>query len=317
MTYLLFGLENSAAVSHLREGALHGAGGPPHGRILDQQLPPREKIFNVPGVLLALLGVFTAIHVLRIYVLTPEEDARILALFAFVPGRFTYAFDPLAVSSVFSRLPTGDDADAARFFLGNGSPQPWTVLSYAFLHSDWVHLGVNSVWLAAFGAPVARRFGPWRFLAFMAITAVAGAAAHYLVHRDDLEPVIGASAAISGTMAAAIRFVFVPGAPLGANLGFGMQADDRAYQQKALPLIEVVTDRRSVAFLVVWFIANFIFGAASVQLGISQSAVAWEAHIGGFIAGLLLFPLFDPPREYPEVEVQPAQTEWRDPYVPH
>ena len=281
-----------------------------------RQLPPREKIFNIPGVILASLVVLAAIHVLRVYVLTPDEDAWVLSLFAFVPGRFTYAFDPVGVANAFSRLPAGDDAEAARFFLGNGDPQPWTVLTYAFLHADWMHLGVNSLWLAAFGAPVARRFGPWRFLAFMVITAIAGAGAHYLFHRFDLMPMIGASAAISGTMAAAIRFVFVPGAPLGARLGFGSRADDRAYQQKPLPLLRVLTDRRAVAFLVVWFVANFVFGVASVPLGITEAAVAWEAHIGGFLAGLLLFPLFDPPRQYPDEDSLSSEAEWRDPYAP-
>ena len=284
---------------------------------MDQQLPPREKIFNIPGSVLASILVLAAIHALRVYVLTPEQDAQILSFFAFVPGRFTYAFDPVAVSKVFSRLPAGDEADAARFFLGNGTPQPWTLLTYAFFHADWVHFGVNSMWLAAFGAPVARRFGAWRFFAFMAVTAIAGAAAHYLFHREDLEPVIGASAAISGAMAAAIRFVFVPGAPLGASLGFGAKADNRAYQQRALPLFQVLTDRRAVTFLLVWFVANFIFGAAAIPLGLTQSAVAWQAHIGGFLAGLLLFPLFDPPREYPDKEALPAETDWHDPYTTH
>ena len=200
-------------------------------------LRSREKIFNIPGVILALLVVLAAIHALRVYVLTPDEDDWVLSLFAFVPGRLTYAFDPIGVANALSRLPAGDEAEAARFFLGNGDPQPWTVLTYAFLHANWMHLGVNSLWLAAFGAPVARRFGPWRFLAFMVITAIAGAGAHYLFYRFDLMPVIGASAAISGTMAAAIRFVFVPGAPLGTRLGFGSRADDRAYQQKPLPLL--------------------------------------------------------------------------------
>ncbi|HWG06349.1 MAG TPA: rhomboid family intramembrane serine protease [Beijerinckiaceae bacterium] len=284
---------------------------------MDQQAPPREKIFNIPGVVLALIVIFAAIHLLGIYVLTPDQDAGFLSLFAFVPGRFTYAFDPIAVSDVFSRLPRGEAADAAQFFLGDGVPQPWTILTYAFLHADWVHFGVNSVWLAAFGAPVARRFGTWRFLAFMAITAIAGAGVHYLFHRNDLEPVIGASAAISGTMAAAIRFVFVPGAPLDATLGFGARADDRAYQQRALPLLRVLTDRRAMAFFIIWFVVNFIFGAASVPLGITQWAVAWQAHVGGFLAGLLLFPFFDPPRQYSDVKAPSTEAELQDPYTPH
>lgn len=267
-------------------------------------------------MILASLVVLAAIHALRVYVLTPEENAWVLSVFSFVPGRFTYAIDPTGVANAFARLPAGDGAAAARFFLGNGEPQPWTLLTYAFLHGSWMHFGVNALWLAAFGAPVARRFGPWRFLAFMVITAIAGAGMYYLFHRFDLEPMIGASAAISATMAAAIRFVFVPGAPLSASLGFGARADDRAYQQKPLPLLRVLTDQRAVAFLIIWFVANFIFGVASVPLGITTAAVAWEAHIGGFLAGLILFPLFDPPREYPNEDSLSSETEWRDPYAP-
>ena len=306
-----------SSTRHVRCGGTRGAVRSPHGSILDQQLPPREKIFNIPGVILASLVVLAAIHALRVYVLTPEQDDWVLSFFAFVPGRLTYAFDPAGVARAFSRLPGGEEAEAARFFLGNGDAQPWTILTYALLHGDWMHLGVNSLWLAAFGAPVARRFGPWRFLAFMAITAIAGAGTHYLVHRFDLMPVIGASAAISGTMAAAIRFVFVPGAPLGARLGFGSPADDRAYQQRPLPLLRVLTDRRALAFLVFWFVANFLFGVASMPLGITSAAVAWEAHVGGFLGGLLLFPLFDPPRQYPDEDPPSCEPDWRDPDAPH
>ncbi len=195
-------------------------------------------------------------------------------------------------------------------------PQPWTVLTYAFLHADWVHFGINSVWLAAFGAPVARRFGTWRFLAFTAVTAIAGVGAYYLFHRNNLEPLIGASAAISGMMAAAARFVFVPGAPLDATLGFGARADDGAYQRPALPLRRVLSDRRAVAFIVIWFMANFLFGAASVPLGITQWSVAWIAHVGGFLAGFFLFPLFDPPRDYADLDAPSTQAELQDPYTP-
>ena len=51
----------------------------------------------------------------------------------------------------------------------------WTFVTYAFIHGDWTHLGLNGVWLLAFGTPVARRFGMARFLAFFAVTAAAGA----------------------------------------------------------------------------------------------------------------------------------------------
>jgi membrane associated rhomboid family serine protease len=53
-------------------------------------------------------------------------------------------------------------------------------------------------------------------------------------------------------------------------------------------------DPRVLAFLAVWFGLNILFGIGSVSLTEDQQSVAWQAHIGGFLAGLLLFPLFDP-----------------------
>jgi membrane associated rhomboid family serine protease len=53
-------------------------------------------------------------------------------------------------------------------------------------------------------------------------------------------------------------------------------------------------DRRVLTFLGVWFGLNLLFGLTSGQTGLASGTIAWEAHIGGFVAGLLLFPLFDP-----------------------
>ena len=254
----------------------------------------RERIFNIPGVVLAFIAVFAVIHGIREELLTDDQDGWVLVTFAFVPGRFTYLFDPAGLADSFVAF-KGESGrlqeEIARFFLGDGRPLWWTALTYAFLHGSWTHLGVNSLWLAAFGAPVARRFGPTRFLLFFAITGIAGAATHYLFHRYDLAPVIGASASVSGLTAAAIRFVFQPNAPLGLGLGASGEA---AYRQPALPLARVLRDGRVLPFLIVWFIVNFAFGASSQSLGLSPGPVAWEAHAGGFLAGLLLFALFDP-----------------------
>src|SRR5207245_2787476 len=91
----------------------------------------------------------------------------------------------------------------------------WTFVTYAFIHADLNHLIFNAVWLLAFGTPVARRFGSLRFIAFFIVTAVAGAGAHLLTHFGEMLPMIGASAGISGAMAAAMRFAFQRGGPLG------------------------------------------------------------------------------------------------------
>jgi membrane associated rhomboid family serine protease len=59
-------------------------------------------------------------------------------------------------------------------------------------------------------------------------------------------------------------------------------------------LLVALRDPRVLAFLGVWFALNLLFGASSFSMVDDQQSIAWEAHIGGFLAGLLLFPLFDP-----------------------
>ena len=58
------------------------------------------------------------------------------------------------------------------------------MLTYALLHGSWTHLVVNSVWMLAFGAPVARRFGTTRFFALLAFTAFTGALFHFFANMD-------------------------------------------------------------------------------------------------------------------------------------
>ena len=273
----------------------------------------RERMFNLPGVIVVLIGILVAVHVARVYLLSDEADDRLLAMFAFVPGRMSFLFDPNGIAEVLAQTSAHDGSQQiAQYLLGDGQAQPWTVLTYAFLHADWTHVGVNSIWLAAFGAPVARRFGKVRFLALFVVAAFAGALAHFLTHMYDLMPVVGASASISGAMGAAVRFVFHPDAPLGSPGGFLNRNDDRAYHLPPIGLLNVWRDSRVVMFIAVWFGVNFVFGLIAGPLHIASGAVAWEAHVGGFLAGLLLFSLFDPPMTRwlppPDIE-EPALSE--------
>ncbi len=257
--------------------------------------PARERIFNVPTVVVSLVGLLVGIQAICSWV-DPLTELRILAAFAFVPGRFTYAFDPHLVNAAFNRVASTSEeaAQLATFFLGNGRPLWWTPLTYAFLHGGWAHVGMNCLWLVAFGSAVARRFGASRFLFFCAACAVAGAMTHFFTHMADLQPVIGASAVVSGAMAAAVRFAFQPGAPLSAAFAFADRGD-HAYRLPALPLKEILSNRTAVSFLGLWFFANFLFGVFPATIGITDASIAWEAHIGGFLVGLLAFKWFDPP----------------------
>lgn len=236
-----------------------------------------EPIFNVPGVVAGLIAVLLLVHGLREWVLSGEIDNDLLRLFAFWPIRYESS---LLGSGVF---PGGVAADV------------WTFVSYAFLHGGWDHLILNSVWLLAFGTPVARRFGPLRFTAFFALTAAGGALAHLAAHAGMPVPMIGASAAISGFMAAAMRFVFQRGGPLRL---IGSDQND-AYRVPALPLTAVLRNSRVLMFLGVWFGLNLLFGLTSFGVGGTDQAIAWQAHIGGFVAGLFGFALFDPVKATP------------------
>ena len=164
-------------------------------------------------------------------------------------------------------------------------------LTYSFLHADFTHLAFNVLWLLPFGSAVARRFGAVRFFLFLAVASIAGAAAHLVTHAGELAPMIGASAAISGAMAAAIRFAF----GRGSFLSFRRGDADAAARVPALPLFEALRHPRVITFLAVWFGINIIFGLGADP---ARSADAERRLAGAYrrisSPGLLLFSLFDP-----------------------
>jgi membrane associated rhomboid family serine protease len=75
--------------------------------------------------------------------------------------------------------------------------------------------------------------------------------------------------------------------------------DPAAYRVPALPLMAALRDGRVLAFLAVWFGLNVVFGTGAVSIDASEQQVAWQAHIGGFLVGLLAFALFDPVKSAP------------------
>ena len=235
------------------------------------RLPPaREPILTIPGAMVALLVVMAAIHGVRA-LLPIATDQEIIWTFGFVPARY-------------------DTSVLAGQFPGGAGAQFWTFLTYAFLHADFSHILFNMLWMLPFGSALARRFSPPRFFVFLAVTAIAGALAHLVTHQHEVAPMIGASAAVPGAMAASIRFAF----QRGSFLSFGRRDADAAAHVPALPLWTSLKSPRVVGFLAVWFGINIVFGVGSIAVGSAAQSVAWQAHIGGFLAGLLLFSWFDP-----------------------
>ncbi len=237
--------------------------------------PQREPILTLPGAVTAYVALLAVIHLRTL--LSPEFEYWTIEMFGFIPMRYEQTL-------LDSPFPGGTGAKI------------WTFVTYSLLHANLSHIVFNVLWLLPFGSALARRFGSLRFFVFMAVTAAAGAFAHLLTHSHDVAPMIGASASVSGAMAAAIRFAFVRGSFLSLRRGDA----DAAAKVPAQPLLRALRDPRVLAFLGIWFGINIIFGIGSIAIGNEGSSVAWQAHIGGFFAGLLLFSLFDPVPRVPE-----------------
>jgi membrane associated rhomboid family serine protease len=230
-----------------------------------------EPLFNVPGVVLAILGICALVLAGQTYLLM--DDRSFVSCFGFVPARYNGAALPAWM------CPSGSGAEM------------WSFVTYAFLHGDATHLAMNAVWFLPFGSAVARRFGSFRTLGFFAATASGAALMHLATHWGESIPMVGASGAVSGFMAGAIRFAFQHGGPLAVF----RPGEPAAYLVPAAPLSSALRDPRILVFLAVWFGVNILAGLAGIgSPGDEDQSIAWEAHIGGFLAGLLLFPLFDP-----------------------
>lgn len=228
----------------------------------------REPIFNIPPSVVVALGLLAAVHVGLQLLPTDDANWTTLAL-AFIPARY---------GGMADELPGGREAAVASF------------VTYQLVHADVAHLLVNGAWLLAFGGAVARRIGAARFFLFAAICGAAGALLFLMLRRGELVPVVGASGAVSGLMAAALRFFF--GAADRGDLG---QLHNAPETVPLIGLAETLTNRRILTVVAIWIAINFIM-ALAVPASISEGGIAWEVHLGGFVVGLLTFGAFDPPR---------------------
>jgi membrane associated rhomboid family serine protease len=225
--------------------------------------PARQPVFNIPPLVLALVGLLLAIH-LVINLAGENWQIWTLYMFSFIPQRL--GGDPFPV-------PPGS--------------QVWSFLTYAFLHADWTHVLTNCLWLVIFGTPISQRLGTARTLALLALSAIAGAAAMLPLHWGENFTLVGASGAVAGAMGAATPLMYAP----------GFSRTGRAVMD-VVPLSpqQLLRSRNAISFTLVFLGLQVWTGASQAMLGtayLSESVIAWEAHVGGFIAGLLAFYLLE------------------------
>jgi membrane associated rhomboid family serine protease len=147
------------------------------------------------------------------------------------------------------------------------------LLTPLLLHGGWVHTLMNAVAALAFGAPVARLLGlrlggAASFLLFYLVCGALSSLGYVLAHPESYSPVVGASGAVSGLMGGASRLIDVRG-----RLG---------------PMFS----RSVVSMAVAWVVVNLIIGFVPVMPGAEGAGIAWEAHVAGYFAGLLLIGPF-------------------------
>lgn len=158
------------------------------------------------------------------------------------------------------------DSMAARDSLWGGSGL-LSLFAYSFLHGNWWHLVSNMWYLFIFGDNIEDVMGRFRFVAFYLVCGALAALLHVFVNADSPLPVVGASGAISGVLGA--YFLLYPHARVTSFVFF------------------LILRLPATVFLGGWFLLQLASG-----LGGGSESVAWWAHLGGFVAGMLLTPLF-------------------------
>jgi len=207
--------------------------------------PQHQRFLNAPPSVLWLIGAILAAHTVRALLPGPAAIGIILD-YALIPSR---------------------PADLV------------TYVSYMFLHGGYLHAGINSLWLLAFGPPIVWRIGTARFLAFFLVCGIAAALAQVAADWGSDVPVVGASGAVSGLMGGTIRILF--GRPR------------RLFPWDPPPPLAPIYARPVLYFSAAWLIVNLVVGITGLGLMEEGQLIAWIAHMGGFIAGILLIGLFD------------------------
>ncbi|MDB5540597.1 MAG: hypothetical protein JWQ89_2324 [Devosia sp.] len=226
----------------------------------------RQPAILLPGVITALLGLMVAVQLARAFVLNEDGDLQLIVWLAFIPAR----------------------AIAPTEFPGGWIPLVWTPFTSAFLHAGWEHLLINCAWLAIFGTPVARRYGTWATLILFLVSAAVGAAFFAATTLPQVQVLLGASGGIAGLTGAACRFIFQP-LIVARDPATGEQV---VLGRRMGTLAELARNQRAAFFIVVWLVLNAAVPFLPLLIG-ESIGIAWQAHLGGFLAGLFLAPLFE------------------------
>ncbi|MEA2905665.1 MAG: hypothetical protein QOI12_3052 [Alphaproteobacteria bacterium] len=208
-----------------------------------------------PVVTWALIAVNCAVFLLQ-NSMSPAELERFLVHFALIPARY---YDLVARGHVDLML-----EDFLPF------------VTMMFLHGGWLHIIFNMWTLWLFGPTIEDRLGHGRFLLFYLVCGIAASLAQVASDPTSTVPAVGASGAIAGV--------------LGCFMGLFPLA--RVVVVVPIVFIPLFFEVPAFVFIGLWFLIQIFQGTVELFLPSSSGGVAWWAHIGGFLAGLVLIPFF-------------------------
>jgi rhomboid family protein len=209
---------------------------------------------SVPVVTRALILINAVVFFFEL-ALPQGAVGQIFYLFGIVPARFTH---PEWAASV--GFPVDDY---------------WPLLTHQFLHGGWLHIVGNMWTLWIFGDNVEDRMGPLRFAVFYLACGVVAALTHMLTQSQSTVPTVGASGAIAGVLGAYL--LLFPAARLVVM-----------FPVFFLPFFFEVP---AVFYLGLWFFIQLFSGTLALADPAHVGGIAWWAHVGGFVMGMLLCPL--------------------------
>ena len=196
-------------------------------------------------------------------------------LYQLVSPDFTNGFSsvPLEITTgrdLVGQFPiTLPDGTVALVEEARGPSPIWlTLLTSMFMHGGWSHIGGNMLFLFIFGDNVEKALGHLRYLGFYLVCGIVASLAQVYSAPDSVLPSLGASGAIAGVLAAYL--VYFPRNRVRVLLGF------------------FVTSVPAIAMIGLWAVIQFVNGFGSTGVNTDTGGVAYMAHIGGFIAGLVL-----------------------------
>lgn len=219
-----------------------------------------------------------------------EPDANLVALhYGFVPERLTQVGSGQPVQAgMFQQLPGRDRLVLVKHVQLSTAPAAVypTFLTTMFLHGGWGHLIMNMWMLWVFGNNIEDRLGHFVYICFYLVGGVIATVCHWVVDPHSTVPVVGASGAVAAVLG-----------------GYAVTYPTAKVRTLVFFFLITIIDLPAMVLLGIWFVLQLGSGLIFLQ-GVPMEPVAFWAHIGGFVAGMVLMPLLS-------LGAAPPGTDWR------